>query len=93
VREELRGRYYLGSYYLTIDNLLFGGGQMETRYTKLLVWACVAASFLFILGACVDITAVEVGDCIFYVSPGTDLLLSYEIILACADKLVVNIVL
>ena len=45
-----------------------------------------------LLGSCVEVTSVEVGDCTFYVAPDSDLCLSYEVILACSGNLRVNIV-
>jgi hypothetical protein len=57
--------------------------------TKILLILLVAP---LILGSCVEVTGVELGDCTFYVDPDSDLCLTYEVILACSGKLTVNIV-
>ncbi len=58
---------------------------------KKIFFVVVAAHLAFLL-SCTTVTSLEVGDCTFFVGPDEDLVLSYEVVMACAGLIVVNIV-
>jgi hypothetical protein len=60
---------------------------MEKKIFRTLAAVCVV-----FFTSCTTVTALDVGDCTFFVGPDDDLVLSYEVVLACAGLIVVNIV-
>jgi hypothetical protein len=59
---------------------------MEKKIFRTLVAVCVV-----FFTSCTTVTSLDVGDCTFFVGPDDDLVLSYEVVLACAGLIVVNI--
>jgi len=59
---------------------------MEKKIFRAVIAACLVFFF-----SCTTVTSLEVGDCTFFVDPDDDLVLSYEVVLACAGLIVVNI--
>jgi hypothetical protein len=56
------------------------------------IFFVVVAAYLAFLLSCTTVTSLEIGYCTFFVGPDEDLVLSYEVVMACAGLIVVNIV-